>query len=301
MKLSPPKREPREIPPCPPAGEGVHGWLMSAGWALRFNGETAEAAGRYLADKMTRKPSPANEVKQVIAKVYNADVVIGDTGSGWTPPAPKWPDPLREAIETVTASGRGMVDLWESSPVRQDEDSASPGALLNALFPGDPLLCVGQTTYEFFTASLSTFAAVADAFAQIVPTPMTAKHGRAKEGHLSQHTLEATGPRRFLVIEGDKLDGEPIPKDTQAAVLLHLAQSAPLALVVDSGRRSLHGWFYVAGKTDDQLTPFFRRACSLGADDALWTRSQFARMPGGTRDNGNPQPVLFFNPAAIKP
>jgi len=298
MKLPSPKL--REIPPCPAAGEGNHKWLMEAGWALRFNGETAEAAGRYLADKMKRKPDPG-EIEDAIAKVYDADVIIGDTDSGWTPPAPKWPGALREAIETVTASGHGMVDLWESSPVRQDEDTASPGALLDALFPGDPLLCVGHTAFDFFTASLSTFATAADAFAQIVPSPMTAKHGMTKEGRQSQHTLEATGSRRFLVIEGDKLDGEPIPKDTQAAVLMHLAQSAPLALVVDSGGKSLHGWFFVAGKTDEQLTPFFRRACSLGADPALWTRSQFARMPGGTRDNGNPQPVLFFNPSAIRP
>ena len=119
MKLPSPKL--REIPPCPAAGEGNHKWLMEAGWALRFNGETAEAAGRYLADKMKRKPDPG-EIEDAIAKVYDADVIIGDTDSGWTPPAPKWPGALREAIETVTASGHGMVDLWESSPVRQDED-----------------------------------------------------------------------------------------------------------------------------------------------------------------------------------
>ncbi len=42
-----------------------------------------------------------------------------------------------------------------------------------------------------------------------------------------------------------------------------------------------------------------RYAVSLGADPATWTRSQFVRLPGGVRDNGKRQPVLFFNRAAL--
>jgi hypothetical protein len=40
-------------------------------------------------------------------------------------------------------------------------------------------------------------------------------------------------------------------------------------------------------------------AVTLGADPKLWTRSQFARMPDGTRDNGQRQTVYFFNPEVI--
>ena len=40
-------------------------------------------------------------------------------------------------------------------------------------------------------------------------------------------------------------------------------------------------------------------AVSLGADRATWTRSQFVRMPDGTRDNGNRQAVYFFNPEVL--
>ena len=299
MKISTPTRKTREIPACPQSGEGVHGWLMSAGWALRLNGEDAATAGRYLSEHITRRPDPRNEIEQVISKVFDTSLVIGSTPASWPPSPQKWPEPSRDAIESVTASRRGLVDLWESSPVRMDEDFDTSGDVLTALFPGDPLLCIGNKT-DFFTAHLSDFANSAHAFEQIVPSPMLAKYGKTQTGRTSQHTLDATGPRRFLIIEGDKIDGTPIPKDAQAAVLLHLAQSAPLALVVDSGHRSLHGWFYVAGKTDEQLTPFFRRACSLGADRALWTRSQFARMPEGTRNNGNRQTIYFFNPAVIK-
>jgi hypothetical protein len=33
-----------EIPPCPPAGEGVHRWLMEAAWACRKAELTPDAA-----------------------------------------------------------------------------------------------------------------------------------------------------------------------------------------------------------------------------------------------------------------
>ena len=95
------------------------------------------------------------------------------------------------------------------------------------------------------------------------------------------------------------LEFDGIDRDTQAAVLLNLAERAPLTLAVDSGGKSLHGWFFVAGKTDEQLRPFFRMACGLGADPATWLRSQFVRMPDGRRDNGNRQSVLFFNERTI--
>jgi len=41
-------------------------------------------------------------------------------------------------------------------------------------------------------------------------------------------------------------------------------------------------------------------AVSLGADSATWTKSQFVRMPDGTRENGKRQEILYFNPASLK-
>lgn len=44
-----------------------------------------------------------------------------------------------------------------------------------------------------------------------------------------------------------------------------------------------------------------RYAVSLGADHATWTRSQFVRLPDGTRDNGHRQAVYYFAPGVISP
>lgn len=277
---------------CPAAGRGVHTWIMRAAWACRFSKTTAAEAERLILDSMTRNPNSKNEVVEAVNKVFGTELVVWHSPQNAKTPA-KWPEPNPEQIEAVAASGLGVVDLWELSPIRFEDDEPHTADILPRLFPGDPLLCIGSK-FEFFTVALSKIMGAADAFEQIVPSPMLSKYGRTKEGKLSQHTLEATGPRRFLVIEGDGTS-----KDQQAAVLIHLSERAPLTLVVDSGGKSLHGWFFVAGKSDEQLAPFFRRACTLGADKGLWTRSQFARMPGGLRENGNRQNILFFNPETI--
>ena len=117
---------------------------------------------------------------------------------------------------------------------------------------------------------------------------LSAVTGQTKDGKESKHTLANTGPRRFLICEFDT--GTP---DDHAALLLHLGKFAPLVCAVHSGNKSLHGWFYVHGQPDAKIEKFFRYAVSLGADRATWTRSQFVRMPDGTRDNGKRQTVFF--------
>ena len=89
-------------------------------------------------------------------------------------------------------------------------------------------------------------------------------------------------------------------RDLSAALLLHLAEKAPLALAVHSGGKSLHGWFYCAEIAEQKVSRFFRYAVSLGADRANWNPSQFARMPDGLRENGKRQTVYFFNPGVVK-
>lgn len=149
---------------------------------------------------------------------------------------------------------------------------------------------------------------------------MSAAVGLTQNGKQSKHTLSNTASRRFLVVECDfsiyARDGKtetrfaPLIRklvsqgvsvtDMCAAILLHLAGYAPMILAVHSGGKSLHGWFYCAGEPEPRLYKFMRYAVSLGADHATWTRSQFVRMPGGTRDNGTRQVVFYFNPTLLR-
>jgi hypothetical protein len=207
----------------------------------------------------------------------------------------QWPginEPLRAGV--IDTVGGGLVDLWEMSPVRIDDNEQHTEEIVDRLFPGNPLLCAGRNCYRFDTKPREGWRGGLAERQLIVPSPMSAIRGTTKTGERSKHTLENTGPRRFLVCEFDTGT-----TDDHAALLLHLAGYAPLVLAVHSGNRSLHGWFYVHGQPDAKLERFFRYAVSLGADPILWSRTQFARMPDGVRDSGKRQPVYFFNPAAV--
>ena len=132
--------------------------------------------------------------------------------------------------------------------------------------------------------------------ALIVPSPMTKRVGRRKsDGELSEHTLDATGGRRFFVAEFDQGD-----VDSQAAKIWRLQkQYAPLVLVAHSGGKSLHSWFYCGDQPKGRVSKFMSRAFALGADRATKTRSQFVRIPGGARDGSIRQEIYFFNPKVL--
>jgi hypothetical protein len=144
---------------------------------------------------------------------------------------------------------------------------------------------------------------------------MTKVIGTTKSGHPSEHTLEATGPLVWLVCEFDfskfARDGTtPTPwkplleswenngitvADACSALLWELGTLAPLALVVSSGDKSLHGWFKVAGASESQLREFSQIAMRLGAcSSTLNNPSQFVRIPDGLRENGARQLAWYF-------
>jgi hypothetical protein len=231
-----------------------------------------------------------------------------------------WPSRDHELIESIGSDGPPLFDLWESSPVRFDDGQPRSEDFIDALFPGNPLLCVGESSYQFWTATRESFRGKLCEFQFIVSSPMTARLGHTKEGKISAHTLQKTGPRRFLVVECDfeefdssgiETEWAPLIRewrtqgisvaDACAAILNYLAHRGPLVMIVDSGGKSLHGWFYCAGVPDNVLRRFMNCAHRLGADKATWlNRSQFVRMPDGTRSNRNRQSVYYFNPELIK-
>jgi hypothetical protein len=67
--------------------------------------------------------------------------------------ASTWPKVNAEQREAVLASGAGLVDLWEISPVRFEDNFSHTERIIDALFPGDPLLCAGRSNCDFATRS----------------------------------------------------------------------------------------------------------------------------------------------------
>lgn len=264
LLASPPKR-----------GEGLNLWLFRTARVLhpyRPPGEIVQLLAAITAGEPIKHGEIERAVERSAALAWKPGQRVTVTR------APAWPRVNTEQREAVTANGGGLVDLWELSPVRFTDSQSHTEEIIDRLFPDNPLLCIGKSNSQFATRQRESWRGRLTNMPLIVPSPMNARTGHTQDGKESEHTLENTGPRRFLVIEQDSGS-----VDEQSAVVLHLAARAPLALAVHSGSKSIHGWFYAAGQPEERLRIFMRYAVSLGADQATWTRSQFVRMPGGTR------------------
>jgi hypothetical protein len=281
----------RDLLDAPPlAGEGVHDWLFRVARQLHAHLPAGEIAA-LLETRVANcgRPVPRQEI---------VDAVKNSIGCAWQPKrhanavqtAAKWPRVNQEQRDAILRDNSGIADLWELSHPRIEDNAQNTELVIDRLFPDNPLLCCGKSNHEFDTRPRESWRGELASLQLIVPNPMTAFSGLTNEGKVSAHSLSNTGTRRFLIAEFDT--GTP---DEHAAILIHLARYAPLVCAVHSGGKSLHGWFFVAGQSEQKALKFFRYAVRLGADRATWTRSQFVRIPDGRRDNGNRQTVFFLN------
>jgi len=288
----------RDLLGSPPrAGEGVHAWLFRVARQLHAHYPDKREMARLL-------EAASHGCGRHVSQQEIEDAITNSERVAWHPtnksaaasrPVAKWPGVNAEQREAIIRDGAGLADLWELSCPRIEDSEQHTEEIIDRLFPGNPLLCCGRSNSNFDTKSREEWRGALGRHELIVPSPMTAPIGRKKnpkpsESEWSAHTLENTGARRFLICEFDSGT-----TDEHAALLIHLAGYAPLVCAVHSGNKSLHGWFCVRGQPDAKVEKFFRYAASLGADPATWTRSQFVRMPDGTRHNGKRQTVFFLN------
>jgi len=282
-----PKRSRAYERPVPQAGGGVNGWIFRT--AMSLHQKPDDEVEALIRDRVAGcgRVVPDREIKRAIAsaKRYTSE----GTGLPTGPRVLAWPALDRERVQQVCSS-----DYTVSRLIERSAEIPAQAQLLEDLFPGNPLLCIGPSNNRVSVEQLSVFTSTPTVLGRqqfIVPSPMIAKQGMNQESRLSRRCLNNTGPRQYLVVE---FDGHSL--DDQAAILNHLSRYAPLALLVHSGNKSLHGWFYVHGVAEEKVKKFFRYAVSLGADRATWNRCQLVRLPFGHRDNGNTQSVLYFNP-----
>jgi len=299
VKPAPPAFVREMLESCPSTGEGVHRWLFRVARVMHPYFEDTEIVARIEAAAAgCGRDVPIEEIEAAVANSEAYAWKPGQRQGVSSPGKPAWPKCNEEQVTAIAASGIGLVDLWGASPVHFVDDECSE-EIVDALFPGNPLICCGRRIdTDFGTGRREEWRGQLARQQFIVPSPMVAEEGQRKNGAgLSPRTLENTGPRRFLVIEFDH--GHT---DTHAAVLWHLAKLAPLVLVLHSGGKSLHGWFSCDDQPEEKVLRFMRYAVSLGADPATWTRCQFVRMPGGLRPRGKSnkwaqrQQVFHFNP-----
>lgn len=298
---------------CPSAHTGVHKWMWN----------TALAIHNLCPDKSELEQLLTIGCSQCGREVSDREihdaVTRSQPGTFSGPKHPRWAKKKNkpQKIKTIPKDGFDLDRLISISPIRWDDNQSHVEEVIDALFPGNPLLCGARRAERSLTRPREEWRGFLVNQQFIVPNPMSKTHGRTQGGRHSMRCLDNVGPRRFLVIEFDPLGYKQLPeeqrdqygseeqyrrakKDEQAALLMSLSKRMPLAMVVDSAGKSLHGWFYVAGQPEQKITQFFSHACSLGADAQLWTPCQYVRMPDGTRDTGQRQRVVYFNPEIVR-
>lgn len=307
----------RDLIGCPPqAGSGVNSWLYRVARHLhhhRQNDEIVELL-RAAADGCGRHV-PEREITRAVENSRATAWSPTHRDNGNFVPRQKWPAIDRDLrAKIVRKQLVPVADLEARSPIALGEH-VHADAVADHFYTDSDLLCVGKSSSQFATRARSTWRGRLAGCSLIVPSPMASRSGKTKEGRLSEHSLENTGPRRWLVVEFDlathdrsgnpTLDHDWVTDARQqgisiadicSSLLCYLAGFAPLTCVCASGGKSLHGWFPTAGTDEDTVRRFFRHAAQIGADPATWTRSQFCRIPGGTRENGRPQTIHYFNP-----
>lgn len=289
---------------CPQSGDGVHRWLFRC--ALKLHRQLSpEHVEQVLREAVAGCGRDVPD-REILDAVRNSDPSRGDRTSRIA----SWPVPDPGQIEEVVRRGPGSTKLASMKPVAINREHD----FLPDLFPGDPLLCCGWSKTQCATRRRSEWGPKVQDMQFIVPSPMSQVWGRTKaDGHLSQRSLDNTGPRHYLVIECDFTETSSLgplvkrlgtqgvcPIEMCAAVLWELSKYGPLTMIVHSGGKSLHGWFHCLGVPEEHLLRFMRLAVSLGADDATWTRCQLVRMPNGQRPRTEGvrtrQQVIYFDP-----
>jgi hypothetical protein len=305
-----PKRGSKLFDPCPVEGNGVHNWLFKT--ALRLHGRISEDE---IIELLTENLSCARPEREIRDAVVNAGKYAkGEISSASQKP---WPTVDYTMVHKIVVSCPvRLKDLSSISPMDLSTGGPRTEEILDALYPGNPLLCFGQSVNACWTKPREFWRGRESDFQFIVANPMTKETGLTTDGKVSQRCIDNTGLRKFVVIEFDiSEDGDWAPYvrdwinrgittiDANVALIVELGTKGlprlPLAMAVYSGGKSLHAWYPCEGLRDDQVKPFMVRAVRLGADKATWTRCQLVRMPDGMRDNCNRQRVHFFAPNVL--
>ena len=317
-----------------PAGSGFNTSLMSVAGGLYYTA-VPEAEGLELARgravSLGVPESRQWEIERAFARAYRGGNSRSNStshrgGGGDSDGAIAELKRVPKDVERVEALAEaGLKEKLSASSLIKPVDT---WPTIRTIYPDRrTLLCVGMAQDDGWVVLRDSCLELSRC-SFIVPNPMTAYSGLNQDGEISCRTLANTGPRVFLVLDFDfsrydrsgtiktvwydaieRCSARGItPQDMCAGAIGALSAASgpgprlPLSMVVDTGGKSLHPWYWSAGLSDAELWDFMRLAVSLGADPVTWVRCQWVRMPGGVRNESGSlrrQPVIYFNPAVV--
>src|SRR5260370_21796239 len=109
---------------------------------------------------MTRNPSPPTEIEDAVraARGERSHTSL------------LWPQVNDEQIEAIAQDGIRLLDLWAASPAPMQVGDSRTEEIIDCLFPGNPWLCVGQSSRAFRTQRRENWRGRLDSYSLIVPS-----------------------------------------------------------------------------------------------------------------------------------
>jgi hypothetical protein len=179
---------------CPTAGEGVNRWLFCASLRLHRLGVKPNVIEQLLEEatfNCGRDLSPT----EIERAVTNSDPATLRS----RPRYRKWPRRNFEQIEAIGLGGIKLIDLRRLSPVPLESSRPDTEVIIDALLPGDPLICAGTEVDRcLLTRPREEWREFLAKQQFIVPSAMSKRRGLTldkKKKKLSFRSLDNTGPR----------------------------------------------------------------------------------------------------------
>ena len=306
------------IPECPPPGEGVHGWILSAANHYRNAGRSATEATLLIRNRITRPPNPHTEIETAIAKAYGEPGGLGSIRSPLLSGLPHATTrPLSEIqfdSERLAAAARQIERprnwrhwLWERSP-KQPETQNAYAVMLNLFRFGEHALVFDDMK------SREPYAMLEIRYPMDCQVPSWLKEGGKGNGawflcnptdglcypnprqgnRLSCRSEESITSYRYAVLESDKADW-----DQWLAFLVQLP--IRIAAIYTSGGRSIHALLQIDAPNkaawEAVIDPMKRPLKVLGADPGCLSAVRLTRLPCCRRpEKDGFQKLLYLAP-----
>jgi hypothetical protein len=204
--------------------------------------------------------------------------------------------PNVEMIWATARNGWRELSYRADSPI--DPSTRSSGTILIGLFGFGTLIGSARRVDQLHVRCVTDQSDQLSDQSFVCPNPLRSRNGGKTQSNIRE--LHFMIPEWDLSDDADDL--RPIAIlykemrvelslsafDFGAILLRHLEvqfPQIPLRLVVNSGNKSLHGWFDVRDITGEEVERFSEYALSLGCDNLISDPSHWVRMPNGTRRN----------------
>jgi len=292
----------------------VHTWQMDASWVCRFNELSPDQTVRELAARITRRPTPPNEIEISVAKVFACAEPAATFFS--RPRIKPTFKPSRLEALARRMDGFTLFDLAARSLIQPDLQS--PASFLHALYQaGEQVLLFTRfisqgkeialrpphgESYNFHGHD-GVIRPAEGMGAWFLCNPIDGKTicldrlksvtnptGRTRR---AEENLTAF---RYLVIESDKAD--------PALWLAALVQiPLPIVAVYSSGGKSIHSLVRVGARDGAHWRELKAKLApalvTLGADDSAMTAVRLTRLPQCYRaEKARWQELFYLNPTA---